>query len=162
MGASGGHNLGTLGRDDDTVGVDEEVVLEDVGDGHGGQLQMCPLGGNHISRFSRDHGTVGVLNKAVVDIGSHRLNSPCSRLDNLSSSMDSNTAGMVDLGSGRVALHEVVPACELSTGDRHTGRKNLRQRLLWLKIEMLKIVFFWEGTLTRSFILCVECAGVQT
>ena len=32
----GSHNLSALGRDDDTVGVDEEVVLEDVGDGHGG------------------------------------------------------------------------------------------------------------------------------
>ena len=90
---------------------------------------MCPLGSNHISRFSRDHGTVGVFNKAVVDIGSHRLNSPCSRLDNLSSSMDSSrTTGMVDLGSEGVALHEVVPACKLPTGDRHAaGRKNLRQ-----------------------------------
>ena len=119
MRTSGSHNLSTLGRDDDTVGVDEEVVLEDVGDGHGGQLQMCPLGCNHISRFSRDHGTVGVFNKAVVDIGSHRLNS-------LSSSMDSSTAGMVDLGSESVALHKVVPACKLPTGDRHAGSKNLR------------------------------------
>ena len=127
MCTSGSHNLSTLGRDDDTVGVDEEVVLEDVGDGHGGQLQMCPLGSNHISRFSRDHGTVGVFNKAVVDIGSNRLNSPCSRLDNLGSSMDSSTAGMVDLGSDSVALHKVVPACKLPTGDRHAGRKNLRQ-----------------------------------
>ena len=119
MCTSGSHNLSTLGRDDDTVGVDEEVVLEDVGDGHGGQLQMCPLGGNHVSWFSRDHGTVGVFNKAVVDIGSHRL-------DNLSS-MDSSTAGMVDLGSDSVALHKVVPACKLPTGDRQAGRKNLRQ-----------------------------------
>ena len=126
MCTSGSHNLSTLGRDDDTVGVDEEVVLEDVGDGHGGQLQMCSLGSNHISRFSRDHGTVGVFNKAVVDIGSDRLNSPCSRLDNLSSSMDSRTAGMVDLGSDSVAMHKVVPACKLPTGDRHAGSKNLR------------------------------------
>ena len=36
MRTSGSHNLSTLGRDDDTVGVDEKVVLEDVGDGHGG------------------------------------------------------------------------------------------------------------------------------
>ena len=36
MCTSCGHNLSTLSRDDDTVGVDEEVVLEDVGDGHGG------------------------------------------------------------------------------------------------------------------------------
>ena len=88
---------------------------------------MCPLGGNHISRFSRDHGTVGVFNKAVVDIGSDRLNSPRSRLDNLSISMDSSsTAGMVDLGSDSVAMHKVVPACKLPTGDRHAGSKNLR------------------------------------
>ena len=88
---------------------------------------MCPLGGNHISRFSRDNRTVGVFNKAVVDIGSDRLNSPCSRLDNLSRSMDSSrTAGMVDLGSDSVALHKVVPACKLPTGDRHAGSKNLR------------------------------------
>ena len=80
---------------------------------------MCPLGGNHISWFSRDNRTVGVFNKAVVDIGSHRLNS-------LSSSMDSSTAGLVDLGSEGVALHEVVPACKLPTGDRHAGSKNLR------------------------------------
>ena len=88
---------------------------------------MCPLGSNHISRFSRDHGTVGVFNKAVVDIGSDRLNSPCSRLDNLSSCMDSSrTAGMVDLRSDSVAMHKVVPACKLPTGDRHAGSKNLR------------------------------------
>ena len=86
---------------------------------------MCPLGGNNISWFSRDNRTVGVLNKAVVDIGSHRLNSPCSRLDSLSSSMESSTAGMVDLGSDSVALHKVVPACKLPTGDRHAGRKDL-------------------------------------
>ena len=86
---------------------------------------MCPLGGNHISWFSRDHGTVGVFNKAVVDIGSHRLNSPCSRLDNLSSSMGSSTAGMVDLGSDSVALPKVIPARKLPTGDRHAGRKDL-------------------------------------
>ena len=85
---------------------------------------MCPLGGNHISWFGRDNRTVGVLNKAVVDMGSHRLNSPCSRLDNLSSS---STAGMVDLGSDSVALDKVVPACKLPTGDRHAGRKNLSQ-----------------------------------
>ena len=87
---------------------------------------MCPLGGNNISWFSRDNRTVGVLNKAVVDIGSHRLNSPCSRLDNLGS-MDSSTAGMVDLGSDSVALHKVVPACKLPTGDCHAGSKNLGQ-----------------------------------
>ena len=68
MCTSGSHNLSTLGRDDDTVGVDEEVVLEDVGDGHGGQLQMCPLGSNHISRFSRDHGTVRVSNQMCVQV----------------------------------------------------------------------------------------------
>ena len=88
---------------------------------------MCPLGGNHISWFSRDNRTVGVFNKAVVDIGSHRLNSPCSRLDNLCSSMESSTTGMVDLGSDSVALHKVVPACKLPTGDRQAGRKDLRQ-----------------------------------
>ena len=88
---------------------------------------MCPLGGNHISWFSRDHGTVRVFNKAVVDMGSHWLNSPWSRLDSLSSRMDSSTAGMVDLGSDSVALDKVVPACKLPTGDRHAGSKNLRQ-----------------------------------
>ena len=36
MCTSCGHNLSALSRDDDAVGVDEEVVLEDVGDGHGG------------------------------------------------------------------------------------------------------------------------------
>ena len=36
MCSSGGHTLSALSRDDDAVGVDEEVVLEDVGDGHGG------------------------------------------------------------------------------------------------------------------------------
>ena len=36
MRTSCGHNLSALGRDDDTVGVDEKVVLEDVGDRHGG------------------------------------------------------------------------------------------------------------------------------
>ena len=80
---------------------------------------MCPLGGNHISWFSRDNRTVGVFNKAVVDIGSHRLSS-------LRSSMDSSTAGMVDLGSDSIGLHKVVPACKLPTGDRHAGSKNLR------------------------------------
>merc|ERR1712045_113446 len=69
----GGHVGLTLSRDDDAVGVDEEVVLQDVGDGHGGKLQMCSLGGNKLIRLSRDNGTVGVFNKAVADVGSHRL-----------------------------------------------------------------------------------------
>ena len=116
MCASSGHNLGTLGRDDDTVGVDEEVILEDVGDGHGSQLQVCSLGSNHFSRFSRDNGTIGVFNKAVVDVGSHRLGSPCSRLDSLSS-MDSSAVGMVDLGFGSVACKGVVDTCGLVEGS---------------------------------------------
>ena len=118
MCASSGHNLGTLGRDDDTVGVDEEVILEDVGDGHGSQLQVCSLGSNHFSRFSRDNGTIWVFNKAVVDVGSHRLGSPSRRLDS-SSSMDSSAVGMVDSWSGSVGgnqstvgvTHKVAPAC---------------------------------------------------
>ena len=89
----GGHVSLTLSGDDDAVGVDEEVVLQDVGDGHGGKLQMCSLGGNKLIRLSRDNGTVGVFNKAVADVGSHRLYStsrsrsggPSSRLDNPSS-----------------------------------------------------------------------------
>ena len=172
MCASGGHNLGTLGRDDDTVGIDKKVVLEDVGDGHRSQLQMCSLCGNHFGRFSRDNGTVGVFNKAVVDIGSHRSGSPCSRLDSPGhrlhrpshrldspNSMHSSALGMVDLGSSSVVCNgvvdtcgfvegslgssdgrgvgrnqsavgvanKVVPACKLPAGDRHTGRKNLKQ-----------------------------------
>ena len=110
MCASSGHNLGTLGRDDDTVGVDEEVILEDVGDGHGSQLQVCSLGSNHFSRFSRDNGTIGVFNKAVVDVGSHRLGSPSRRLDS-PSSMDSSAVGMVDSWSGSVACKGVVDTC---------------------------------------------------
>ena len=110
MCASGGHVRLALGGHDDTVGVDKEVVLQDVGDRHGSQLEVFSLGGDHFSRFGGDNGTIGVFNKAVVDVGSHRLGSPCSRLDSLSS-MDSSAVGMVDLGFGSVACKGVVDTC---------------------------------------------------
>ena len=105
MCASGGHVRLALGGHDDTVGVDKEVVLQDVGDRHGSQLEVFSLGGDHFSRFGRDDSSVGVFNKAILDVGSHRLSRLRSRLGRSSHRMDrsSRTVGMVDRGSCSVA-----------------------------------------------------------
>ena len=137
----GGHVGLTLSGDDDAVGVDEEVVLQDVGDGHGGKLQMCSLGGNKLIRLSRDNGTVGVFNKAVADVGSHRLYStsrsrsggpssrlgspssrlgrPCSRSGSPSSSRvrDNSTVDMVGFGYGSNGVVETGGLVESSLGS---------------------------------------------
>merc|ERR1712045_849556 len=130
----GGHVGLTLSGDDDAVGVDKEVVLQDVGDGHGGELQMCSLGGNKLIRLSRDNGTVGVFNKAVADVGSHRLYStsrsrsggPSSRLGRPSSRSgspissrvrDNSTVDMVGLGYGSNGVVETGGLVESSLGS---------------------------------------------
>merc|ERR1712203_308592 len=134
MCASSGHNLSTLCRDDNTVGVDKKVVLQDVGDGHRSQLQMCSLGGNHFSRFSRDNGTVGMFNKAVVYIGSHRSGSPCSRLDRPGHRLDSlshrldrpshrldSPNSMDSSALGTIACDGLVDTCDLVEGGPGSG-----------------------------------------
>ena len=111
MCSSGGHVRFALCGYYDTVGVDKEVVLQDVGDRHGSQLEVFSLGGGHFSRFGGDNCTVGVFNKAILDVGSHRLSRPCSRLGRSSHRMGRSSHGM-GRSSSTVGMVDCSVACD--------------------------------------------------
>ena len=127
----GGNNIGGLSRDDGTVGVGDQAVV-DVGVGHGSHRvdstsggSVGSPGGDNVRRVGRDDGTVGVADKRSSSVDNRSMGNTGNGVD--------DTSGVVEggLGSGHGGgvggNHGAVGVTnQLGGGDRHAGRENLQ------------------------------------
>ena len=129
----GGNNISGLSRDDGTVGVGNEAVV-DVGVGHGSHRvdstssgSVGSPGGNHVRGVSGDNGTVGVADQGSGSVGNGGMGNAGNGVDDTASveegSLGSGDGRGVGGNDGTVGVTH-----KLGGGDRHAGRENLEMK----------------------------------
>ena len=136
----GGDNISGLSRDDGTVGVGNETVV-DVGVGHGSHRvdstssgSMGSPGGDHVRGVGRDNGTVGMADQGSGSVGNVSVGNAGNGVDD-TTSVEEGSLGSGD-SRGVCGNHSTVGVThKLGGRDGHAGRENLEMNILsWLNV----------------------------
>ena len=162
----GGNNISGLSRDDGTVGVGNETVV-DVGVGHGSHRvdstssgSVGSPGGNHVRGVGRDNGTVGMADQGSGSVGNGSVGNAGNGVDD-TASVEEGSLGSGD-GRGVSGNHSTVGVThKLGGRDGHAGRENLKRNFVVSECFSTLLNCFDDDNLYYSVVLLIEDKSVR-